>query len=443
MKKFSLALALALLVFPTFVSAQGLGNGSGLTIVPGSGGSGTPGNPTATAGATAINGSASTYMRSDAAPAISLGSASTFGIVKADGTTITASGGVLTSVGGGGGVTVVCPTTGSLQTTIAVYAAPVTRSGSTDTPASTDCGKNILYSFAGSVTDTFLSASVAGSQWGATYCAGSGTTVNMTSGGGNFQANGTTVYAISPGTCITPISDGANWYTVAGGGSSSGGSGSSVQAPSCSGASCGSPAFFMFGTGAYANSNTLGSNLNGYENCEVGQLGAATHVSGVSWQTLTSYNASPPNYQIIMRTPQAANGMPGTAVAWTPYNTPLPTGAAGVYSVSFSGGSGTAALTAGVYYTCINMSAAPSTGAFVEASPFGNGSAQLSFMQGVVPATTTANLWYFGAGYGISCSSMTYSTSNSTPASPVASNCSQQNTQYRIPHFGYTAASQP
>lgn len=55
------------------------------------------GNPTATAGPTAINGSALTYMRSDAAPAIQKGSSSIFGIVKVDGTTITSSGGVISS----------------------------------------------------------------------------------------------------------------------------------------------------------------------------------------------------------------------------------------------------------------------------------------------------------------------------------------------------------
>lgn len=60
-------------------------------------------NPTATAGPTAVNGAATTFMRSDAAPAVQLGSASQKGIVQVDGTTITASGGVISAVGGGGG----------------------------------------------------------------------------------------------------------------------------------------------------------------------------------------------------------------------------------------------------------------------------------------------------------------------------------------------------
>lgn len=87
-------------------------------------------NPTATASDTAVNGTATTYMRSDAAPAIQKGSASQFGlfkvdgvtvnetlgvlsvptattsalgVVKVDGTTITISAGVISSTGGGGG----------------------------------------------------------------------------------------------------------------------------------------------------------------------------------------------------------------------------------------------------------------------------------------------------------------------------------------------------
>lgn len=60
-------------------------------------------NPTATAGDTAVNGTALTFMRSDAAPAVRKGSASQFGIVKVDGTTITATGGIITSIAGAGG----------------------------------------------------------------------------------------------------------------------------------------------------------------------------------------------------------------------------------------------------------------------------------------------------------------------------------------------------
>lgn len=77
--------------------------GAGWSDPTGSGG--TAANPTATAGATAVNGSATTYMRSDAAPAVRQGSSSQKGIVQVDGTTITATGGVISAPGGSGGVT--------------------------------------------------------------------------------------------------------------------------------------------------------------------------------------------------------------------------------------------------------------------------------------------------------------------------------------------------
>lgn len=54
-------------------------------------------NPTATAGPAAINGAATTFMRSDAAPAVQKGSAAQFGILEVDNTTITAAAGVITT----------------------------------------------------------------------------------------------------------------------------------------------------------------------------------------------------------------------------------------------------------------------------------------------------------------------------------------------------------
>jgi hypothetical protein len=70
------------------------------------GGSGSTGaNPTATASDTAVNGVATTFMRSDAAPAIQKGTSSVFGVVKVDGSTITSTGGVISASGGGGSLT--------------------------------------------------------------------------------------------------------------------------------------------------------------------------------------------------------------------------------------------------------------------------------------------------------------------------------------------------
>lgn len=70
----------------------------GAGLIPGGGGSTiNPANPTAVAGDAAINGVATTYMRSDAAPAIQLCSSSIFGLAKVDNTTITASAGVISA----------------------------------------------------------------------------------------------------------------------------------------------------------------------------------------------------------------------------------------------------------------------------------------------------------------------------------------------------------
>lgn len=60
-------------------------------------------NPTATASDVAVNGIATTFMRSDAAPAVQKTSSTQFGLAKVDGTSITAVGGVISSSGGGGG----------------------------------------------------------------------------------------------------------------------------------------------------------------------------------------------------------------------------------------------------------------------------------------------------------------------------------------------------
>lgn len=59
-------------------------------------------NPSAIAKDTAVNGVATTWMRSDAAPAIQKASASQFGLVKVDGTTVTSVGGVISAAGGSG-----------------------------------------------------------------------------------------------------------------------------------------------------------------------------------------------------------------------------------------------------------------------------------------------------------------------------------------------------
>lgn len=64
-------------------------------------GGGIGANPTATAGPTAVNGTATTFIRSDGAPAVQLGTNAQKGIVQVDGTTIIESGGVITATGSG------------------------------------------------------------------------------------------------------------------------------------------------------------------------------------------------------------------------------------------------------------------------------------------------------------------------------------------------------
>lgn len=56
-------------------------------------------NPTATAGPTAVNGSAATFLRSDGAPAVQTGTAGLLGLLQPDGTSILVSGGGIISVG--------------------------------------------------------------------------------------------------------------------------------------------------------------------------------------------------------------------------------------------------------------------------------------------------------------------------------------------------------
>lgn len=60
-------------------------------------------NPAATAGATAVNGTAPTFMRSDAAPAVRVATTGQTGLVQPDGSTITISAGVISAVGGATG----------------------------------------------------------------------------------------------------------------------------------------------------------------------------------------------------------------------------------------------------------------------------------------------------------------------------------------------------
>ena len=82
----------------SFTLTQGQGvdlysDGTNYFTQPGKGAAGA--NPSATAGPTAINGSAQTFMRSDGAPAVQQGSSSQKGIVQVDNTSIESNSGVI------------------------------------------------------------------------------------------------------------------------------------------------------------------------------------------------------------------------------------------------------------------------------------------------------------------------------------------------------------
>lgn len=98
-------------ITPAIGSVTGLGTGVATALGNTAGGSGgfalqsgipASANPTATAGPAAVNGTATTFMTSDSAPAIQKATAAQFGIVECDGTTITCAAGVITAAAGAG-----------------------------------------------------------------------------------------------------------------------------------------------------------------------------------------------------------------------------------------------------------------------------------------------------------------------------------------------------
>jgi hypothetical protein len=117
------------------VSTTGVVSGTGAVC----GGAGSTGaNPTAAAGPTANNGVATTFMRSDASPAIQLGTAAQKGIVQADGTTITVTAGVISAVGGGSGITSLIPGAGQVSSTTAACSQTTISAGG-QTLSSAEC----------------------------------------------------------------------------------------------------------------------------------------------------------------------------------------------------------------------------------------------------------------------------------------------------------------
>jgi hypothetical protein len=205
------------------VNTSGAISGTGAAC----GGSGSTGaNPTATAGPTANNGVATTFMRSDASPAIQLGSASQKGVVQVDGTTITATGGVISAVAGGTGtvtsVSAGCgvstsPNPITTTGTVAALATVNPQTGANYAIVSGDCGKLVNLSNAANQIPTLPIASTTGAGWFAQVCnQGAGTqTITPTTS----TIGGASTFVLPAGSaaapqCVTIVSDGTN-YQVA------------------------------------------------------------------------------------------------------------------------------------------------------------------------------------------------------------------------------------
>lgn len=181
---------------------------------------GTGANPTATAGPTAVNGVATTFMRSDGAPAVQQGSNSIKGIVQVDGTTITAASGVISAA--------------------PVSAVPSVQTGTNYPIVDGDRAKVIYLSNASAQTPTLPSAATLTSSngWFVTICniaAGIQTVTPTTSTiGGNASLPIPGGSAIRP-VCWNAVSDGTNYRLVPAGNNNTIASGTSALGTSAIG----------------------------------------------------------------------------------------------------------------------------------------------------------------------------------------------------------------
>lgn len=161
----------------------------------GSGGGASGANPTATAGPTAVNGVAATFMRSDGAPAVQQGSSSQKGIVQVDGTTITESSGVIS--------------------TAPQSATPTDQTGTNYAFQSTDRAKVVYLSNAANQVPTIAQATGSfGSGWFTSACntgAGTQTITPTTSTIGGAATFVLPAASAARPACVTIISDGTNY----------------------------------------------------------------------------------------------------------------------------------------------------------------------------------------------------------------------------------------
>ncbi len=174
-----------------------VGNGTAWTSTTCPGG--TAANPTGTAGPTAVNGVASTYMRSDGAPAVQQGSSSQKGIVQVDGTTITAASGVISAA--------------------PISAVPSVQSGTNYPIVDGDRAKVIYLSNAAAQTPTLPSAATLTSSngWFVTVCniaAGIQTLTPTTSTIGGAASLAIPGGSAARPVCWNAVSDGTNYSLV-------------------------------------------------------------------------------------------------------------------------------------------------------------------------------------------------------------------------------------
>ena len=174
--------------------------------------SGTTGsNPTATIGTTAVNGSATTYMRSDGAPAAPAATNSVLGLMKGDGTTITCTTGTCSAVVG---ATLTAEVSWGPGMNLSTVAIPFKNFTTNRTITAITCTPEVAVG--GTATfDVYIAASgtalAAGTKVETTSCNANGTAVTD-------QTLGVASSAVTAGQRIGLVATGAGWGSSVGSG---------------------------------------------------------------------------------------------------------------------------------------------------------------------------------------------------------------------------------
>lgn len=222
------------------VNTSGAVSGTGSAC--GSGG-GTGANPTATAGPAAVNGVATTFMRSDGAPAVQLATAAQKGIAQVDGATILASSGVI-SVPVGCGLN-----TASGTAAVNSNVTATNNTGTTDTITSTACGTTVTENNAASIAVAITTSGMASGNYFTVKDLGAGV-ATYTPSSGTIDGAGTLVCKQNQSADI--YFDGTNYKTLA----SSCGLGTASTANT---GTSGATLPFLNGTNTFSGTQTFGS----------------------------------------------------------------------------------------------------------------------------------------------------------------------------------------